>query len=116
MEISNDKRVQQFLDDNKEIDAQKYDIVQACRKIVFSIFPDVNERMMYGGIMFSLDDDFGGVFISKKHVSFEFSHGYLFEDPKKTLEGSGKFRRHLKLKSIEDVFAKQAEFFVKQVK
>ncbi len=116
MEISNNKNVQKFLEDNKEINAEKYDIVQACRKIVFAIFPQVSERIIYGGIMFTLSDDFGGVFISKKHVSFEFTHGYLFKDPKKHLEGSGKFRRHLKLKSIDNVTNKQVEFFVKQVK
>ena len=36
------------------------------------------------------------------------------KDPKKLLEGTGKFRRHLKIKSFEDVSDKEVAFFVKQ--
>ena len=69
---------------------------------------------MYGGIMFSLGDDFGGLFVYKKHVSFEFGNGIKFNDPQKQLEGSGKLRRHVKLASLADIKDKQVEFFVKQ--
>ncbi len=116
MQKSNEERVQKFLDDIQEIDALKYDILQKCREIVFSIYPNVSERILYGGIMFSLKEDFGGIFVSKNHISFEFSQGYLMNDPKNNLEGSGKYRRHLKLKKLDDISDKQVEFFVKQVK
>ena len=36
------------------------------------------------------------------------------KDPNKLLEGSGKFRRHLKIKSKEDISNKDVDFFVKQ--
>ena len=62
---------------------------------------------MYGGIIFSLADDFGGIFVYKNHVSFEFSYGYKLDDPSKLLEGNGKYRRHLKIKSIEDLEIKK---------
>jgi hypothetical protein len=115
MAKSKDENVQRFLDDMKEIDEVKYDILQACRKIVFTLFPNVNERIIYGGIMFKTNEDFGGIFASKKHVSFEFGERYLMNDPEGILEGKGKYRRHLKLKTLDDVSAKQVKFFVGQI-
>lgn len=76
-------------------------------------------RPMYGGLVFELEQanhktQIGGVFISKKHVSFEFTNGYLFDDPNGLLEGGGKFRRHLKLRSFNDIDDKQLTMFFKQ--
>ncbi|NRA87903.1 MAG: DUF1801 domain-containing protein, partial [Rhizobiales bacterium] len=50
---------------------------------------------MYGGLVFELEEgnrktSIGGVFISRNHVSFEFSNGYLLKDDDKILEGGGK--------------------------
>ncbi len=106
--------VQKLLDDWESVDLEKYQIVEALRKVVFEIVPTVSERVIYGGVMFALAGDFGGVFVSKNHVSFEFSRGFEFEDPQKVLEGSGKYRRHLKFRSIDDVAKKDPCFLVKQ--
>ena len=114
MKKSKNKDVQKFLDELKKFDLEKFTIVEKSRKIVFSEYPKVSERIMYGGIMFTLDNDFGGLFVSKNHVSFEFSNGNKFKDPEKLLEGTGKFRRHLKLKSATDVKNKKVSYFVKQ--
>ena len=116
MKKSSDERVQKFLEDTSEVDSEKYTILQKCREIVFAAGPETGERMMYGGIMFSIaGNDFGGIFASKKHVSFEFNKGHELDDPNNFLEGSGKFRRHLKLKSVDNVHDKNVAFFVKQV-
>lgn len=114
MRISKNEQVQQFLEDIMMSDECKFDMLKKLREIVFKLCPEVNEKMMYGGIMFFLDDDFGGVFVRKNHISFEFSNGYQFNDPKKLLEGTGKFRRHLKIKSLTDIKNKEVDFFVKQ--
>ncbi|MCP4703388.1 MAG: DUF1801 domain-containing protein [candidate division Zixibacteria bacterium] len=114
MKKSKDKKVHEFLEDVLMIDSEKYEIMQKLRKIVFDIFPKSNERMMYGGIMFSLEDDFGGIFIRKNHISFEFSSGVHMDDPDNILEGKGKFRRHLKIRSMSDIKDKTVEFFIKQ--
>lgn len=76
-------------------------------------------RPMYGGLVFELKDavhktQIGGVFISKKHVSFEFTKGYLMDDPNLLLEGGGKYRRHLKLRSFIDIDDKNLTGFFKQ--
>jgi len=81
----------------------------------FALYPTMSERMMYGGIMFSLEKDVSGIFSYKKHVALEFSDGNLLNDPDNILKGSGKLRRHLKLKSIDDIKKKNVQFFVGQL-
>lgn len=106
--------MQKFLDDTLAHNQEYYTILQKLRDIVFSVYPDTTERMMYGGIMFSQKEDFGGIFVSKKHISFEFGNGYSMQDPDKVLEGTGKFRRHLKITFLNDIENKNVVFFVKQ--
>ncbi len=115
MKKSLDTATQQFIESIEVLDTTKYHMLQKLREIVFENYPKSKERMMYGGILFSLEDDYGGVFVYKNHVSFEFSNGYTFDDPEKVLEGGGKYRRHLKFKSIDDIETKSVDFFVKQV-
>ena len=115
MKKSKNEKVQKFLDEIIMIDGEKFITLNAMREIVFSTHPKTDERIMYGGIMFSLNnEDFGGLFVRKNHISLEFSKGFIMKDPNKLLEGSGKFRRHLKIKSKEDVRNKDVDFFIKQ--
>ncbi len=113
MKKSKDEKVQKFLEVIMFNDEQ-FNILQKLRDIVFKNHPKTSERMMYGGVMFSLEDDFGGVFVRKSHISFEFVNGFTMHDPDKLLEGTGKFRRHLKIKSLSDIKNKKVTFFVKQ--
>ncbi len=114
MHTSNNTKVQQLLDDLRVTDSEKYALLQALREVVIGCCPTLSERIMYGGIMFSVSEDFGGLFVYKKHISFEFNQGYRFTDPNAWLEGKGKFRRHIKLVSIGDIERKQVEYFVAQ--
>ncbi len=50
---------------------------------------------------------FCGVFAYKEHVSVEFGHGARISDELGYLEDSGKGRRHLKLKSVQDIQVKK---------
>ncbi len=112
---SKNEKVQQFLNDIELVDNEKYLILTKLREIVFKHYIETSERIMYGGIMFSLDYDFGGLFVRKNHISFEFTKGFIMNDPKSILEGKGKYRRHLKIKTLEDIESKEVEFFVKQI-
>jgi hypothetical protein len=112
---SKDVMVQKFLEEVLSYSEEYSKTVQKLRSIVFIEHPKVTERMMYGGIMITLKDDFGGVFVSKQHISFEFSNGLKLKDPQKVLAGSGKFRRHLNIKSFQDIKDKDVKFFVKQI-
>ncbi|MCD4817608.1 MAG: DUF1801 domain-containing protein [Candidatus Cloacimonetes bacterium] len=116
MKKSINEKVQEFLDEIMMIDDEKFKILQILREIVFANYPKTEERIMYGGIMFSFEEDFGGLFIRKNHISFEFINGFTMNDPKKLLEGTGKYRRHLKIKNLADIENKEVDFFVKQAK
>ena len=111
---SDDIATQKFIDSIKVFDETKYDILMQLRDIVFDNIPEVMEKMMYGGIIFYLNEDFGGVFVYENHLSFEFSHGFKFKNPDKLLEGKGKYRRHLKIRSLDDIETKKVDFFIKQ--
>lgn len=115
MNQTKNPKVQNFLNDLEDFNNPQYLIIQELRKIVFEVCPQVEEKMMYGGIMFFIPEDFGGVFVRKQHISFEFTEGYLMNDPDKKLEGTGKFRRHLKIRSLDEVKEKNVMFFVKQI-
>lgn len=114
MKKSKNENVQTFLEETNILNGEQFNTLQELRKIVFEIYPKTNERMMYGGIMFSIDEDFGGVFTRKNHISFEFGNGFKMKDPQKLLLGTGKFRRHLKIKSFSDIEDKNVDYFVKQ--
>ena len=116
MRKSDEQEIQDFMAGLEVLDIAKYKILQGLREIVLSNFPEVRERMMYGGIMFSEHTDFSGIFIYQNHVTMEFSHGFKFCDPDGVLEGKGKYRRHLKFRSLDDVAAKNPGFFLEQSK
>jgi len=114
MAKSKNEQVQDFLDDIIVIDPDTSDIIEKLREVVLLSDPGIQERMMYGGIMLTLKKDFGGIFAYKKHVSFEFSFGATMDDPSDMLEGSGKFRRHIKVHTMADIETKEIASFVKQ--
>ena len=112
---SKNEKVQNFLNDLQAVDENMFDLIGEMRSIIFKTYPQVQEKIMYGGIIFSLDDEmFSGLFAYKSHVSLEFSNGYLMEDAYNHLEGKGKFRRHLKIVEKDDISTKDVEGFVKQ--
>jgi len=113
-QTTNDE-VQKFLNEIMMVDAEKSDTLMEVREIIFNYFPKTYERIMYGGIVFFLNDEmFSGLFLNKKHITLEFSRGYLMEDPNRVLEGKGKYRRHLKILTKDDILSKGVSFFVKQ--
>jgi len=115
MTLSKNEKVQHFLSNLEMFDQDSFEIVMELRKIIFITFPRVEEKIMYSGIIFSINADmFSGIFVYKNHTSLEFSGGYLMKDPHKRLEGKGKYRRHLKISTRSDIADKEVAFFVKQ--
>jgi hypothetical protein len=116
MRNSQDEEVKNFLNGIKMMDGEKYKSLIEIREIIFEIYPETKEKLMYGGIVFFLHNElFSGIFVSKKHITIEFSNGYLMKDPYDRLEGKGKYRRHLKIMKREDILNKETAFFVKQL-
>lgn len=83
-------------------------ITQTLDDLIDQICPQASRRAMYGGIVFELesgrhDTMVCGHFVYKQHVSLEFSKGYKLEGFNDVLEGAGKYRRHIKLKCVDDI-------------
>lgn len=101
------KSVQSLVEDVRLVSETNYQIVEAVRALVKKTFKSASEEVKYGGILFSSGVQFCGVFAYKEHVSVEFGAGAKITDAIGLLEGSGKGRRHLKLKSVADVESKR---------
>jgi hypothetical protein len=97
------KSVDALLDDIRYINEAHYQLVQDVRALVRDLFKTASEEVKYGGIIFSSEVMFAGVFAYKEHVTVEFGEGAQIIDPFGFLEGSGKFRRHIKLKTTSDI-------------
>ncbi len=83
------------------------------------IAPDAVAANRYGGLVFEADAGvhrsiFCGIFEFRAHVGLEFNRGAQLFDPAGLLEGEGQYRRHLKLRSVADVEAKDVAKFVAQ--
>ena len=115
MKTSNNLDVQHFLNNLALIDHEQFQILNEIREIIRATHPKTEEKIMYGGIVFFIDANmYSGVFANKNHITVEFSQGFLMKDPGNLLEGKGKYRRHLKIKSKEDIGNKQVASFVEK--
>jgi|SRR5690554_185362 len=107
--------VEQFIYDIESVNTQFHSILLTLRGFFLTFGPDLEEGIKYGGLVFSRGGKLvGGIYVYKNHLSIEFSQGANFEDPDSLLEGSGKFRRHLKYTCDQDIQANQSEAFIKQ--
>ncbi len=107
-----DKRLLALLDDIRAANPEHYQLVQEVRELVMRVVPEAGEEVKYGGVLFSLSSSFCGVFAYSKHVSLELSQGALLPDGYGVLEGSGKFRRHIKLHEPADLESKHVAHYV----
>lgn len=95
------------------------EIVDGLQKLIISLAPDANLRSMYGGIVIELETDnpksrVGGYYAYANHESLELAQGAELSDPDGVLEGSGQFRRHVKLRRVEDIAVKNCRGFLEQ--
>jgi hypothetical protein len=108
------EKVERFMNDLGLTHPDVHTLAQAARAMIRSVIPNADERMMYGGILFSAPEDFCGVFAYSAHVSIEFGKGAQMKDAHGVLEGNGKFRRHIKLRSTADIESKHLKEYVRQ--
>ena len=109
-----DQKVEQLIHDLQLTHPDLHAIVQATRTLVRSVAPKASERVMYGGILFSAPEQFCGVFAYSAHVTMEFGRGADLENTHGTLEGNGKFRRHIKLQTHADIESKHLKDYIAQ--
>jgi hypothetical protein len=101
------KTVEALLEDIRLLGEEQFQIVQAVRALLKKTINPLSEEVKYGGILFASGTHFGGIFAYKEHVSIEFGQGAAIADSAGLLEGGGKGRRHIKLKSVGDISAKK---------
>lgn len=95
-------------------------IAERAKALALEIAPDLTFVPKYGGVVMVSDPAtpkafVGGVFVYKDHVSVEFSQGAGLDDPGANLEGQGKARRHLKLRTLGDIDGKDLALYLRQV-
>ncbi|GAA3945787.1 DUF1801 domain-containing protein [Allohahella marinimesophila] len=107
------QRIEKLLNDIRSLNDEHFAIAQQLRQLALTTNPDVAEEIKYGGILFSVaGSPFCGIFSYAKHVSLEFTHGASLLDEYQCLEGSGQYRRHIKLHTVEDIAARHAGTFI----
>lgn len=108
-------KVNEFLEDLRLVSPERYELVCAIQKLFNQADPNVTGGVKYGGLTFSTSKGLvGGIFSYKEHVSIEFSDGADFPDPGGVLEGGGKRRRHIKLRSLNDINNKSVVTYVRE--
>ncbi|MNM57409.1 hypothetical protein D3C81_686080 [compost metagenome] len=106
------KSVQTLLEDIRHVNEQNYEIVESIRALMRKTFEKLSEEVKYGGILFTSGIQFCGVFAYKEHVTVEFGSGAKIADPLGFLEGSGKGRRHIKLRSAAQINEKNLAVYL----
>lgn len=110
-----DPEIENFISDILLGNEEKGEIVISVRELISTMYPESEETIKYGGLVFIVDSRlFCGIFVRKDHVSLELDNGSQMSDPGGLLQGSGKHRRHLKLKKLEDIEDKEVEYFLRQ--
>ncbi|WP_426233457.1 DUF1801 domain-containing protein [Pararhizobium sp. DWP3-4] len=109
--MSTDK-VQALLQEVREHREELFPIVARLRDVILAAGPSITEEVKYGGLLFSSGQSFCGVFPYKAHVTLEFSQGAALADPHGFLSGDGKYRRHIKLETVQDIETRRVAEYV----
>jgi hypothetical protein len=106
---------EKFLKELKAFDKEKYAIVTTLRDLVLTN-KSTSEEIKYGGLLYSLEKPYTGIFVYKNHVTLEFSEGAKLNDPDKLLNGSGRHRRNLQFKTVNEINKSVVRDFLKQAR
>lgn len=107
------RSIEHWLEDIRLLSEDGHSIAVAVRALLKRQFKPLEEEIKYGGILFACGPtQFCGVFVYTAHVSVEFGHGAAMPDEHGLLEGSGKLRRHLKLRSLADIEDRQLAHYL----
>ena len=108
-------KVADFMNDLLSESKERYEMVVQVRKLHFDTDAKLIEKIMYGGLVFFQGKELmSGIFLRKEHISIEFGNGSVLSDPDSVLEGKGKFRRHVKIRTLDDIAAKAVDRFVSE--
>ncbi|MFZ6873981.1 DUF1801 domain-containing protein [Undibacterium sp. Di27W] len=105
-------RIDKLLQDIRLLNEDHYALVQALREQILKLDQGVTEEVKYGGLLFSSTRPFCGVFSYTRHVTLEFGRGASLPDKYKTLEGEGKYRRHIRLTTPQEIKDKHVHAYL----
>lgn len=108
-----DTKIDEFLRDIESVSVEHADIIHHVRTLFLNNDSAIDETIKYGGLIFIKQGDLlGGIFSYQDHLSLEFSKGADLDDPHGVLEGKGKFRRHIKFETFDDISTKHASMYI----
>ncbi|WP_456438887.1 DUF1801 domain-containing protein [Psychroserpens sp.] len=104
----------------KHKDQSLIDLYVDLREFILEIHPQSNELLYHTHALTSLytvsekmSDGFCMIPIYTNHLNLGFNKGTVIEDPKKLLQGTGKWIRHIPVKTIDDYRNKDVEVLIK---
>jgi hypothetical protein len=116
MMSNTDNKIAEFLSDIESVSVEHADIINHVRTLFLNGDSTIDETIKYGGLIFIKQGNFlGGIFSYQNHLSLEFSKGAELDDPHGVLEGKGKYRRHIKFKSFNDISTKHASMYIDNI-
>ena len=87
---------------------QHQEIVRAIRDLMRECAPNAKESIAYGIPVWKAKKIFAVINPNKKDITFSFTHGAEFEDKYGLLKGVGKVAKHVKIKDVKEIPAKEA--------
>lgn len=95
---------------------QYHDVVKAIRDLMREYAPNAQEQIAYGILTWKAKKIFAVISPTKKDITFSFTHGAEFDDKFGLLKGVGKVARHVKIKNVREMPAKEAalRYYVQQ--
>lgn len=95
--------------------AENRAVIRPLRALVKRAAPHLRETVKWGNGCWVTDEaNVAYVYSASDHVQFGFFDGAALKDPKRLLQGSGKYVRHVKLRTPADVDARALAPLVRQ--
>jgi hypothetical protein len=89
----------------EELPSPQKEIFQSLRELIGTRFPQLNERYAWSRPVYSVEGggDVGYIVATKKDVNLGFDYGSKLPDPRGLLVGTGVNKRHVKIRSLDDL-------------
>lgn len=110
--LKESEKIQNFIEELERFMPEKAKIVLALRDMILNVKPGIAEGFMYGGLVYKTDYLVWGIFSAKNHITIEFVKGHVLEDPFSVLQGTGKERRHIKIKTFDEIENKRVLHYI----
>lgn len=112
--MTTQEKIDHFLSSLAEDAPLQHQLISELRNTVRNICPEAEERFMYGGIVAYAGRAVCGYFSRADHVTVELERGCDLSDSWGVLEGTGKNRRHIKLRSGDSLDGKHVRDYLEQ--